>query len=149
MKRQTLSNKVRIKGRLEIFEYRQGEKVKVLEANNLVVNVGLEHIADRIQNNVQTPMSHIAVGTGSTPVTATDTTLQTELFRKINSNITATDNQYTIETDIDETEALGTWREAGIFNNSVGGTMLNRLNFTYVKGGQSVNVKFTITFTST
>ena len=139
---------IKVTGRITISEYRNGKLIPVYEKNNLVVNVGLSHLADRMKDNTASVMSHIAIGTGSTPVTAADTALDTELFRRVAANITAGVNTYDMDMDVSEFEYNTTWREVAMFNNAAGGDMFNRTVIDYTKAGISVNVKVTITFTN-
>lgn len=139
---------IRVKGRITISEYRGDKLIPVYEKDNLVVNIGLSHICDRLKNNVETPMGYIAIGTGSTPVTAADTALDTELFRRIAANITAGVGTFEMDMDVGEFEYNTTWREVAMFNAAAAGNMFNRTVIDYTKSGISVNVKVTITFTN-
>lgn len=140
---------IRVTGLLEIFKLDRvsGNRIKVYEKKNLVVTTGLTLISDRLKTNSVNPLTHIAVGTGNTPVVPADVALQSELARKAVTDIDTIINVLTVETQFSETEANGTWEEVGIFNNLVAGTMFNRINVTYVKSSADpAIVRFTITF---
>ena len=137
-------NKIKVVGKLEIFE----DGVKVLEKNNLVVNGGLSHICDRLKNATETVMGYTAVGTDSTAVVATDTTLGAELDRNAAASITAGVGTFIMETLFTSSEAQGVWREVAMFNAASVGTMFNRININYTKGASNVTTRFTITFST-
>jgi hypothetical protein len=139
---------IRVKGKITISEYRKEGLVPVYEKDNLVVNIGLSHICDRLKNNLATPMGYIGIGTGSTAVTAADTALDVELFRRIAANITAGVGTFEMDMDVSEFEYNTTWHEVAMFNAAVAGDMFNRTVIDYTKSGISVNVKVTITFTN-
>ena len=73
-----------IKGALEIIHRKADGSVSVRRKDNLILNAGFDFIADAIGKSASRPnvMSHIAVGTGTTEVAATQTALVTELSRK-------------------------------------------------------------------
>jgi len=100
---------------------------------NLFVTTGRAHIADQLTNRTQGQMSHMAVGTGTTAAAITDTTLQTELDRNpldsITQGIGANANKVTYRCTWPAGDGTGALTEAGIFNASSGGTMLNRSVF--------------------
>lgn len=142
------NQKLTVRGRLEIFVKEKTGLRRVVDANNMVVNTGFAHITDRMKSNVPTPMSHLAIGTDGTAATLADTALGAEILRKAATNITASVNQYIIETDIDGGEANTTWSEAGVFNAAAAGTMMNRIVFSFTKAGEAVTLRFTFTFTN-
>jgi len=138
---------LKIKGRLTITNSRTG--AVLLEKDNLVVGTGLSLIADRLKDNVQATLGWIAIGTGASTVSSTDTALQTEIDRKAATDIDAVDNVFEIEAEWLEGEAVTTWREVGIFNAVTGGVMFNRININFIKTlGDPVTVRFSITMTN-
>lgn len=114
---------------------------------DLVVNDGRRYLAQRIGANVNSPMAHMAIGSGTTAPALTDTALVHEIRsadvagavgRKLLAvNSAITDNVWT---------AVATWggaadgvtslsiAEAGIFNGSASqqGSMFQRFTFTAV-----------------
>lgn len=142
-------DKIVCTGRLRIFSRKEGESAwtLVVDKQNLVVNSGLALIADRLKDNVVNALSHIAVGTGTMVVSATDTALQTELFRKAFDNVDTPGAQLVADTTLGPAEGNGTWGECGIFNAGAGGTMYNRINVTYTKNaGEETKLEFTLTY---
>ena len=85
-------------------------------------------------------IKYLAIGTGSTPITDTDTQLDTEIFRTqfLTSNLTST-GQFTTTYVILDNEAVGTWEEIGIFAGSGAtaaansGTLVSRILFNFNK----------------
>jgi len=114
--------------------------------DNLVVNSGRTHIAQLLNSNPTFPvlpgapqMSHIAIGTDGSGLSATNTTLASELSRvSMNGGfptvfipgIPAFQPSIVLyEATWPATVGSGTIKEAGIFNASSGGTMLARTTF--------------------
>jgi hypothetical protein len=113
--------------------------VEQISANNNIVLSGRDLVAKLFINEQIAPISHVAVGTGTTKVDPkTDTNLNTELFRKAITKIDPTQNLTTtidgkkkvkITTELDFNEANGALTEAGLFNANAGGVMYNRVVF--------------------
>lgn len=121
---------------------------------NLVVTTGKNHIADQLSDKSEAPMSHMAIGTGTTAVITTDTALQTELDR----------NAFTSKTkgtgsDANKVNYVCTWAagdgtgpitEAGIFNSASAGQMLCRSVFLEKnkESGESMTMTWIITISA-
>lgn len=125
---------------------------KVIEKQNLVVDTGVDFICDAMAKPSGRPgvLSHIAVGTGATAAADTDTALQTEVDRNAATYAhTSGTTSFTLEATFAPGEATGNLTEAGILNNSSGGTLFNRVVFTAIpkEAGDSLDITFTITFT--
>lgn len=134
---------IKIKGLLQIFDANTNELL--YEKSNLVVNSGLALMIDNMKVDTD-HLTHIAVGTGTTTVSPSDTTLETEIFRKVISDIDTIVNVLTAETQIETTEANAIWKEIGMFTASSGGIMFNRINIDFNKtSSDTVKIKFTIT----
>ena len=91
----------------------------------------------------------MALGTGTTAVTSTDTTLDTEVFRGAMTSFTDTDGQTVFKYFLASGSANGnTLAEAGLFTAGSGGTMYARsvLSSTIVKTS-SITATFTWTCT--
>jgi hypothetical protein len=121
----------------------------VREVKNVVVTAGKNHLAAVLAESpaATTFMPYIAVGTGATGATASDTTLQTESFRKLGTKSSST-NVWQNTVILNAGEATGTITEAGIFSASSSGTMLARQTFTGVVKSASdlLTVTWQITF---
>ena len=116
---------------------------------NLVVTTGKTFIASRMSGASASVMSHIAIGSGMTAAAVGDMTLQTELARQAMSVAGGTPSSATVTyaATFGAGVGTGTISEAGILNNSSGGTLLARTVFTgQVKAaGDSMDVSWTVT----
>jgi hypothetical protein len=107
------------------------------EIKNLVVTTGKSFIASRMIDASQTTMSNMAVGSGSTAAAAADTALGSELGRVTLSSASASGQTSTYAATFPPGTGTGAITEAGLFNNSTGGTMLCRTVFSVVNKGAS------------
>jgi hypothetical protein len=114
---------------------------------NLVVTVGKNFVASRMVGATANVMSHMAVGAGTTPAAAGDTTLGSELGRVALATSTATTNVVSYTATFPAGTGTGAVTEAGIFNASSAGTMLCRTVFSVVNKGvdDALSVTWTIT----
>ncbi|MBW8873924.1 MAG: hypothetical protein JF614_03095 [Acidobacteria bacterium] len=112
--------------------------VETIHVHNNIVLSGRDLIAKLFVKQPIDPVSHVAVGTGDTPVGASDAALAKEVFRKPiapvdpSRHITTTDankRKVTITADLDFGEANGALTEAGLFNAAAAGVMYNRVVF--------------------
>lgn len=126
------------------------------EVSNLVVNDGLDWIADYAflgcsPTSQPDAMCYIAIGTDSTAVTATDTALGAELVREQFETVTS-GGVGVITYDVTYAAGVGTGAiaEAGTFNDASAGEMFNRVAFSAVNktASDTLKVSCTITFTS-
>ena len=123
---------------------------KTSKVHNLVVNTGLNAVADLIAGFSSDVFEYMAIGEDNTAVVAGDTDLGIEVDRAL---VTPTDEGIGI-IEYDETFTFGTGdsftiTEAGLFNSltPTGSIMLNRLVFTGhdVDVDNGVRVRITIT----
>jgi len=129
-----------------------GEVKEEREVHNLVTDVGCAHIADQLaSSHDESEMSHMAIGTGTNAPAAGDTTLQTELDRNALTSRTqgagASDHQVVYVGDWAAGDGTGAITEAGILNNSSGGTLLARTTFSVINKGASDTLEITWTLT--
>lgn len=117
------------------------------EFKNLVVNTGLAYVASRMVGTAANVMSNMALGSGTTAASATDTALQSELGRVALASGTAAANVVTYTATFPPATATGAVTEAGIFNAGSAGTMLCRTVFAVVNKGSddAMSVTWTIT----
>jgi len=143
-----MKDDIKIKGKIIIFKKdKYNELIKVYEKNNLVVDTGLNFLVQKLDGDSIADMGWIAVGTDSTPVVATDTTLGVEILRKAFVDTDTVNNLWRAEAQFDVGEAVANWKEAAIFNASSGGIMFNRVNIDFDKlTDETVIVRFEITF---
>lgn len=116
---------------------------------NLVVSVGLNFIVQRMKDVTINVMSHMALGTGTTPAALGNTTLESEIAgsRVVLSTTTVSTNTITYVSSFAAGIGTGAVTEAGIFNASTAGSMLCRTAFPVVnkQAGDSMSVTWTIT----
>ncbi|EPF21354.1 MAG: hypothetical protein EWV58_21975 [Microcystis aeruginosa Ma_MB_F_20061100_S19] len=135
-----LSENLDMKGKLTVQKRDKSNKiVEQISASNNIVLSGRDLVAKLFINEQIAPISHVAVGIGTTKVDPkTDTNLNTELFRKAitkidpTQDLTITDGgkiKVKITTELDFNEANDYLTEAGLFNANTGGVMYNRVVF--------------------
>lgn len=128
-----IKEKIKITGRVKIELFGPDGKLKELRViENLVVTVGLNHIADQMSDSGEGAMSHMAIGTGTTAAAAGDTTLETELDRNALTTKTQATNTVTYIGDWAAGDGTGAITEAGILNAAAAGTLLTRIVFAVI-----------------
>lgn len=127
-----------------------GEIIDEERIHNIVVNDGLERVARRLFSNATDFFDYLAIGTGTTSATASDSALETEQKRE----------QATVSYEASykaKFEKVFTFNsgesfnitEAGIFDDATasGSTMFNRLVFTAKAVDVDTSLSVTITIT--
>lgn len=146
---------VRMRGDLHfVFRNEETGEIREYHERNLVVTAGRNHIADQLADQGEAPMSHMAIGTGTTPAAAGDTALENELDRNTLTSKTqgtgSEANKVTYLCEWPAGDGTGAITEAGIFNSASAGTMLARSVFAVKnKGaGDSLTLTWTLTITA-
>lgn len=148
---------IKIKGVLTIRVMRGDKLIQEVTKKNLVVNAGLELLANRISDATPTSgclINYIATGTGTNVPNAADTQLQTENARKAVSSRTNSGAIAAISTVFNAGEVpTSTLREVGTFIDGTGtansGTLFARQNVNIaVTALDSVFIDWRITFAS-
>ena len=135
-----VSEAIDMQGRLTLQKRNSANEIlEEMAVKNDIVLSGRDLVAKLFINETIDPISHIAVGTGTTTVNPTaNAALEIELFRKPISPIdptqhltTTVDNRkkVTITAELDFSEANGPLTEAGLFNAGTDGVMYNRVVF--------------------
>ena len=131
---------LKISGELDIVLRGPDGKIKLeRKEKNMVMNVGLAHIASRLKDATAPAMSYMGVGTSNTAPNATQTDLLTTAGARVGPDAgspslvmknVAGDTIQFVNT-FPAGASTGALIEAGIFNNSAigGGTMLCRTVF--------------------
>jgi len=126
---------------------------------NIITNAGLASIIKLVFAGLtDNKYGYIAIGTGTTAESATDTALVAEIKRKsatvTQTTTTVTGDTALLEATFSSADGLtGTSNvaEAGVFNASTGGTMLARKTFTAVPvnwdAGDSITIRYYIQMT--
>lgn len=143
-----LSDRLQATGRLVlVVTDESGREKERREVENLVVDTGLDFIASRMGGTSDSVMSHMAVGTGSTAAAAGDTTLETETARVALDTATVTGDEIEYVATFPAGTGTGALTEAGVLNNSTGGTLLCRTVFSVINKGASDSLTITWTVT--
>jgi hypothetical protein len=136
--------------------------VKLLDyywRKNIITNSGLAAIIRLIAAGLsESKFSHIAIGTGTNPESATDTGLQQEIRRKpatvSQTTTTVTGDTALFEATFSSADGLSgshNVSEAGIFNAATGGILLARKVFPAVPlnwgAGDSITIRYFIQMT--
>jgi len=148
--------KIKLAGKI-ILEVKTIEgKTKLLrEIKNVITDVGKAQVAGLINGVVTTPFTYIAIGTGTTSATSTDTALEAEIKRKsatvdrVTTNVT-NDTAYWEATfsSADGLTGTASVTESGIFDADTGGNMLCRQTFSAVNvdwdAGDQLTIKWKV-----
>jgi hypothetical protein len=145
-------DRVKIGGKWQIVCTNNGIEQWQDSGKNLVVTVGLNHIADQLSGTPgEAAMGWMAGGTSSAATAAGQTALQgAELARvALDSSVDSTNTVDYVAT-FGAGVGTGTWEEVGLFNAGGAGTMLDRLlTGTKVKNaGDTFTVTITLTITA-
>lgn len=138
---------LKITGAVEIKLFDKDGNVKdQRNIKNLVVTTGKEFIAARMVGT-PTAMSHMAIGSNNTAADVGDTALGTELGRVSLASASATGAVVTYTATFGAGVGTGAVVEAGILNNSSGGTLLCRSVFPVVNKGadDGMSISWTVT----
>lgn len=141
----------KIKGSLVLTLKHKDGSVEVRRKDNLILNVGFDFIANAIGNANSRPavIGYTAVGTGTTAVAASQTSLVTELARKAATYSHTTGTKvFSFTTYFAAGEATGAITEAGVCNASSGGIFLDRVTFAVINKAAddelTTNFQFTL-----
>lgn len=143
---------------LQVFDTQTGELKAKFENHNLVVDVGLDEMAQAtfgVGGAGSTNFDFIEIGTGTTAPVAGNTVIETSACARIqdvapdvNSAISG-ETSVSVISSFDGATCAGAITEAGIFNVVSGGQLLARSTFgaVTIASGDTLNVNYTITIT--
>ena len=127
-------------------------EVEIHESTNLIVTAGKNMIAARLAGEANNcNITYGAVGTDNTAPVVGNTTLGTELARKVLASISRSGNVISCTTFFSTSEAVGSIEEIGMFGEAGSvtpdsGTMLNHLLLSFTKSGsQTMSIQGTFT----
>lgn len=124
----TLNDIIVPKGKV-VLVFRDGKtgKIKdIIKVDNLITTVGKEAMADALRGNTASNrgiITYCALGTDDTAPAPANTTLGTELFRKLISVRDVDGKTATFQTFFTTEEGNGTLKEAGLFGDDAGETV--------------------------
>lgn len=123
---------------------------EVFTKHNAILACGFDFICDAIGKSTGRPgvMAEIAIGTGTTAVAISQTTLVSQLASKACTySHTAGTKVFTMVTTFDKGEGTGAITEASVQTASSAGILLDRVTFPVVNKGAEDTLKMTFTFT--
>ena len=99
-----------------------GKIIEIKKQSNLIANVGISVIAQRLtgDDTYSLEINYGALGTGTTPPTSTDTTLETETYRFPVSSSAYDGNKAYIDFFIAQGDGTGDYTEFGNFIDGTG-----------------------------
>ncbi len=137
-----MKDKMDVKGKVKIQLIRNGKVISEQTADNIIVTTGKALIATLISGS-GTTFTHMGIGSSNTTEVVGDSGLVSELGRVILTSKTPTANVLSYIGDFPAGTGTGTIQEAGLFNASTSGTMLNRVTFSSVNKTASDALKIT------
>jgi len=142
-----LRSSIVLTGRLVIQKFNEVmQLVYETEVPNLVVTTGKEFIASRIVSNSASIVGYMGIGDDPTAVSLSQTTLGNQLSRLAVDSTTVSGTNVTFTTTFGTGAGTGSIQEAGLFNNSSGGTMLCRTTFPVItkSSGETITVTWVV-----
>jgi len=144
---------IKLKGKFRIAVLDEKDNLKESrEVENTIMNAGLAEISGLILTDVGgNAFDYLALGTGTTAPTASQTTLVGEKYRSAGTGsqetTTVSDDTARLTTSVAMT-ASNSLTEVGIFNSSSTGVMLARTTFSAVSvaDGDTVNLGYDVAF---
>lgn len=147
-----INDKLKLRGDVAlVLKDKDGNIKESREINNLVVTAGLTFICARMAAASDNVMSHMALGSGTTPAAAGQTDLVSILgSREALDSTSPSANTIAYVSSFEAGEGTGAVTEAGIFNGASGATMLCRTVFPVVnkQADDTMSVTWTITLTA-
>jgi hypothetical protein len=104
-------------------------------------NVYKDRIKDYLLDELNTKYTHFAVGTGTTPASDNDTTLENEVFRDVIDSVVISGDTVVYKCKIETSELNGqSISEIGIFDADTDGEMLCRLTFNPITKDENIEI---------
>ena len=139
-----------LKGTLILNKFnKDGILVESRRKDNIIVNGGFDYICNSIGlASPPSAMGYVAIGTSSTAAVATQTSLVSELIRgEAVYSHTAGTKVMSFTTTFEAGVGTGAITEAGVFNASSAGVMLDRVVFSVINKGVDDTLTSTFQFT--
>ncbi len=129
--------------KLELFDA-EGKLKQIIDKDNTFVDTGDAHVADQLAATPgEAAMGFMAIGTSSVPFAVESTELGSEIDRNPlvggypEQGTGANDNKVTYKATWAAADGSGALTEAGIFNSSLGSSMLAASTFPVINKGAS------------
>jgi len=157
--KQNLKQGAQLNGWIKIDHYdKDGNLIESVETPNALTNTGFTEVAGLFcsdQSGSYTAFDYIAVGTGTTAATATDTQLQTEETENGLTRAAATGTLVTVNVTNDTAQLVKSFSvtgsvavtESGVLNAASTGTMLCRQTFSAINvaDGDTLQITWKVT----
>jgi hypothetical protein len=143
-----MNESLKVKGHLTVRLFNKNGRLKAIKCiDNLVVSSGLNFIANRMANESDSVMSHMAIGEGSVAASASNTALGSEAARVSLTSAAVTGSAIKYIGTFNAGVGTGSISEAGVFNASSNGTMLCRTVFSTLEkqDDDSLQIEWTVT----
>lgn len=123
----------------------------------MIVTTWLNAMRDILYGDCIDNLDYMAIGTGTTAVTASDTTLETEVFPDasnnrglVSSRTKPTDGQVRFQMSLTSGQGNGhILTEVGLLNSDTSGILGNRIIHTPISKDSTFELKYQILFTLT
>jgi len=159
MKQELVQGKAKLNGFIKIEHFdSSGKLMEVVETPNALTNTGFAEVAGLInsdQSGSHTAFDYIAVGTGTTAATATDTALETEETENGLTRASGTGTRMTTTVANDTSQIVHSYSvsgsvavtESGVLNASSAGIMLCRQTFSAINvaDGDTLQITWKVT----
>lgn len=130
-----MKNVTKLKGHWRIEIREAGKLARVIELDNKLTEAYRQNILGKLKGDttVSLEIKYLAVGTGSTPATISDTALETEIFRSVPTYQTIQGNTLQTTWVLLVSQANAHLREIGVFIGDAtatadSGTLMSRIN---------------------
>ena len=135
-----ITEKIKTRGLVTFTLTDANGQIKEQQDHNLVVDSGLAYIASRMKDATAGVMTHMAVGTSTTAEADAQTALLAESARVALTSTTivttsVADDSVQFVATFNPGTGTAALTEAGLLNNSTGGTMLCRTVFPVINKG--------------
>jgi hypothetical protein len=140
--------KLHVNVKIIVHDIKTSKVLDIKELHNLAVTSGKNLLRDFLNNDGVDGLTYFAVGTDNTAAASGDTTLGTEVFRKLFTQTNKTSGSLNIKTYVGSTEGNGnTLTEAGLFGGAAtgvadSGTLYARATFTGIVKTSAIGVTF-------
>lgn len=142
---------IEILGHWDIKLFGPDGRLKAREfGQNVITTNGKEYLARYLTSATTTStntLKYIAIGTGSTPEAAGDTSLGTEVARTTGSVTYTSGAIYEVTATFPAGTGTGAITEYGLYNSSTGGTLFSRDTETEINKGASDELQVTTKIT--
>lgn len=126
-----LSEQKDIKGQVEIVKITNNKIKKRKIYNNLITTAGKYFINQAIGGLTTDYLYYVGIGSGTTDVNITDTSIENEILLKQYTEVEIVGNQIIYTFFIEKAEGIGNWGNIGLLTNNK--TLVSHLNISETK----------------